>query len=51
MVRNIVGTLVEVGLHKLSIDRFRAILTSRDRAQAARTAPAQGLFLMQVFYD
>ena len=51
MVRNIVGTLVDVGLHKLSVGRFKAILASRDRALASGTAPAQGLFLVQVFYD
>ena len=51
MVRNIVGTLVDVGLHKLSADRFKAILASRDRVQASGTAPARGLFLVQVFYD
>jgi tRNA pseudouridine38-40 synthase len=50
MVRNIVGTLVEVGQHKISPGRFRAILASRDRIQASGTAPAQGLFLVQVFY-
>jgi tRNA pseudouridine38-40 synthase len=51
MVRNIVGTLVDVGLHKLSVGRFKAILASRDRALASGTAPARGLFLVQVFYD
>jgi tRNA pseudouridine38-40 synthase len=51
MVRNIVGTLVDVGLHKISAARFKAILASQDRVQASGTAPAQGLFLVQVFYD
>jgi len=51
MVRNIVGTLVNVGLHKITPGQFKAILESRNRAQAAATAPARGLFLVQVFYD
>ena len=50
MVRNIVGTLAMVGLHKITPDRFKEVLASRDRAQAAATAPAQGLFLVQVLY-
>ena len=50
MVRNIVGTLVEVGLGKLTPDDFKGVLTSRDRSQAGPTAPAQGLFLKKVNY-
>ncbi len=51
MVRNIVGTLVAVGLRKITPGRFHVILNSLDRAQAAATAPARGLSLVQVFYD
>lgn len=50
MVRNIVGTLVYVGLAKITPDDFKTILLSRDRKLAGVTAPAHGLFLMQVMY-
>ena len=50
MVRNIVGTLVEVGLSKLTPEGFKAVLESRDRGQAGATAPPQGLFLVKVNY-
>lgn len=51
MVRNIVGTLVDVGLHKLAPDQVQSILRSKDRSKAPATAPARGLFLMEVFYE
>ncbi|MBU1172572.1 MAG: tRNA pseudouridine(38-40) synthase TruA [Proteobacteria bacterium] len=51
MVRNIVGTLVDVGLGKLTPDEFRAIIQSKDRTKAGATAPPQGLFLVKVDYD
>ncbi|MFQ5691742.1 MAG: tRNA pseudouridine(38-40) synthase TruA, partial [Nitrospinota bacterium] len=51
MVRNIVGTLVEVGRGKMTPARVREILESRDRSQAGPTAPPQGLFLVEVFYE
>lgn len=50
MVRNIVGTLVDVGLGKKTIDNFKKILYARNRAEAGATAPACGLFLLEVFY-
>ena len=50
MVRNIVGTLVDVGHHKISPSEFKAVLESRDRRRAGPTAPPQGLFLMKVRY-
>jgi len=50
MVRNIVGTLVDVGLEKLTPHDFKRILDSKDRSQAGATAPAQGLMLMEVKY-
>jgi len=50
MVRNIVGTLVEVGKGKISAGEFERILAARDRKQAGMTAPAQGLFLLEVKY-
>ncbi len=50
MVRNIVGTLADVGFGKIMPDEFREILLSKDRNQAGATAPPQGLFLVQVKY-
>ncbi len=50
MVRNIVGTLVDVGMGKTSTAVFQGILESKDRRQAGRTAPPQGLFLREVKY-
>ena len=50
MVRNIVGTLVDVGLGKITSDDFRQILISKDRNKAGATAPPHGLFLMHVKY-
>ncbi|MFC2015695.1 tRNA pseudouridine(38-40) synthase TruA [Chloroflexota bacterium] len=50
MVRSIVGTLVQVGSGKLSVDEFQAIMRSADRSQAKWTAPAHGLCLMRVNY-
>ena len=50
MVRAIVGTLLEVGLGRLSIDDFSKILSSQDRKQAGRSVPADGLFLTEVKY-
>ena len=51
MVRNIVGTIVEVGLGKRSTAEFVDILAAKDRKAAGKTAPAQGLFLMEVEYN
>lgn len=50
MVRNIVGTLVDVGLGKITSDNFKEILLSKNRSMAGATAPPQGLFLMNVKY-
>lgn len=50
MVRNIVGTLVDVGLGKTLPAEFKQILQSEDRARAGATAPAHGLCLMEVKY-
>lgn len=48
MVRNIVGTLVEVGLGIRKYTEMERILTEKDRKKAGRTAPAQGLCLVKV---
>jgi tRNA pseudouridine38-40 synthase len=50
MVRAIVGTLVNVGLGKISIDDVRAIIESRDRGLAGFSVPAHGLYLTKVIY-
>lgn len=50
MVRNIVGTLADVGSGKTSPGEFFRVLVSCDRTQAGPTAPPQGLFLEQLIY-
>lgn len=50
MVRNIVGTLVEVGRGRIRIERIREILISGDRRRAGQTVPAHGLFLERIDY-
>ncbi len=51
MVRNLVGTLVPVGMHRATADDVKAILASRDRRRAGITVPARGLCLTRVVYD
>jgi tRNA pseudouridine38-40 synthase len=50
MVRNLTGSLVNVGLGKYSIEKFKSILDGRDRKKAGITAPAHGLYLKEVLY-
>jgi len=50
MVRNIVGTLVEVGRSRMAPSELKTILQSRDRENAGATAPPQGLCLVKVLY-
>lgn len=50
MVRNIVGTIVCVGLRKIRPAEIDTILAKKDRSAAASTAPAQGLYLISVTY-
>ena len=50
MVRAIVGTLIEVGLEKKSIEEFSEIILKKDRKNAGRSVPAEGLFLTKVKY-
>ncbi len=51
MVRNIIGTLVDVGLGRITPDDFEAVLRSKDRSRAGATAPPHGLFLKSVQYE
>lgn len=51
MVRNIVGTLVEIGRSSLAVADLEPILAARDRTAAGPTAPARGLYLVEVHYD
>ncbi len=50
MVRNLVGTFVLAGSGRLPPDEIPAILRARDRSAAGPTAPARGLFLVEVHY-
>ena len=50
MVRNIIGTLIDVGKRKLSLSGFTEIIEALDRKKAGITAPPQGLFLKEVRY-
>ncbi len=50
MIRNLVGTLLQVGRRAITPQEFAAILAAKDRTMAGPTAPAHGLWLKQVFY-
>ena len=50
MVRAIVGTLLDVGLEKISISDFKNIIESKNRSNAGLSVPAKGLFLTQIKY-
>ncbi|MEE4243013.1 MAG: tRNA pseudouridine(38-40) synthase TruA [Desulfopila sp.] len=50
MVRNIVGTVLEVGLGSRTVDDFKAALTARKRSAAGPTSPARGLTLERIVY-
>jgi tRNA pseudouridine38-40 synthase len=50
MVRNIVGTLVDVGRGRRTPESIDAVVAARDRSAAGQTAPARGLFLVAVEY-
>jgi tRNA pseudouridine38-40 synthase len=51
MVRSIVGTLVYVGLGKISKEDFKTIINSKDRKKAGFSVPAHGLYLTEIRYD
>jgi len=50
MVRAIVGTLIDVGLGKLTVDDIHKILASQNRSEAGYSVPAKGLYLTKVTY-
>ncbi|WP_228727923.1 tRNA pseudouridine(38-40) synthase TruA [Fusibacter ferrireducens] len=50
MIRIIMGSLIQVGYHKIKPDEMPAIIRSGDRSNAKYTAPASGLYLMNVDY-
>ena len=50
MVRAIVGTLLDVGLGKITVDDFKNIIESKNRSNAGLSVPAKGLFLTQIKY-
>lgn len=50
MVRAVVGTLIEVGTGKTTLEEFKKVIESKDRKNAGPSAPAQGLFLTEVNY-
>lgn len=50
MVRAIVGTLIDVGKHKISIEDFEKIIESKNRSEAGYSVPAKGLFLYKIEY-
>jgi tRNA pseudouridine38-40 synthase len=51
MVRAIVGTMVDIGQGKTSLDELRKIVESKDRNQAGRSVPGHGLFLVEIKYS
>ncbi|MDR0834952.1 MAG: tRNA pseudouridine(38-40) synthase TruA [Candidatus Symbiothrix sp.] len=50
MVRAIVGTLIEVGRGKLSLEEFRNVIEGKDRGKAGTSVPAHALFLTEIKY-
>ena len=50
MVRAVVGTLVEVGRGKLSVDGFRKVIEEKNRCSAGTSVPAHALFLVDIGY-
>ena len=49
-IRNITGSLAEVGLGKQHPDWMKSVLEAKDRTKAGPTAPASGLYLSDIFY-
>lgn len=50
MVRAVVGTLIEVGRHRLNLDDFRRVIEGKRRTEAGESMPAKSLFLQKIEY-
>ena len=50
MVRAIVGTLLEIGFHKINIEDFKRIIENKNRSDAGYSVPAKALFLSKIVY-
>mgnify|MGYP003607858195 CR=1 FL=1 len=50
MVRSIVGTLIKVGLHKITLEDFNTIIINKNRSEAGFSVPAHGLYLTKIEY-
>ncbi len=50
MVRAIVGTLFEVGRHKMTVEEFRSVIEAQNRCKAGASVPAHGLYLVDIKY-
>ena len=50
-IRNITGSLVQVGIGKWSVDDFIRVRDAKDRSQAGPTAPPHGLYLTEIDYQ
>lgn len=51
MVRAIVGTMIEIGTGKMTVKEFEGIVVAKDRCRAGKSAPAKGLFLIDIEYQ
>jgi len=50
MVRAIVGTMIELGTGKMNLEKFEEVILAKDRCRAGKSAPAKGLFLIEIEY-
>ena len=50
MVRAVVGTLIEVGREKISVEEFKTIVNNKNRSDAGMSAPGHALYLSNVQY-
>jgi tRNA pseudouridine38-40 synthase len=50
MVRAIVGTMIDIGFGKINLREFEEIILAKDRCEAGKSAPAKGLFLVDIEY-
>ena len=50
MVRAVVGTLIDVGRHRLTMEQFKAVVAGKNRSNAGESMPGNALFLEKVLY-